>query len=259
MTSSAHLDGVDLLGIRSRTRVTRRVVEACGDKLHAVGAFCIGTNQMDLDALAEAGVPAFNAPYSNTRSVVELVMAEIIALARRLGDRNTQMHNGVWRKSAIGSHEIRGRRLGIIGYGNIGQQLSVVAEAMGMQVFFYDIADVLPMGNAHKCDSMEELLGSVETVSLHIDGRPSNTDLIGDREFAMMRPRSLFLNLSRGKVVDINALVDNPTYWTHRWRRSGRVSRRAGLRKRALYLSVARDGQCYSDPAYRRVHPRGSS
>ncbi|MDA0629578.1 NAD(P)-dependent oxidoreductase, partial [Acinetobacter baumannii] len=109
--------------------------------------------------------------------------------------------------SAIGSHEIRGRRLGIIGYGNIGQQLSVVAEAMGMQVFFYDIADVLPMGNAHKCDSMEELLGSVETVSLHIDGRPSNTDLIGDREFAMMRPRSLFLNLSRGKVVDINALV----------------------------------------------------
>lgn len=203
------LDGVDLLGIRSRTRVTRRVVEACGDKLHAVGAFCIGTNQMDLDALAEAGVPAFNAPYSNTRSVVELVMAEIIVLARRLGDRNTQMHNGVWRKSAIGSHEIRGRRLGIIGYGNIGQQLSVVAEAMGMQVFFYDIADVLPMGNAHKCDSMEELLGSVETVSLHIDGRPSNTDLIGDREFAMMRPRSLFLNLSRGKVVDINALVDN--------------------------------------------------
>lgn len=137
------LDGVDLLGIRSRTRVTRRVVEACGDKLHAVGAFCIGTNQMDLDALAEAGVPAFNAPYSNTRSVVELVMAEIIALARRLGDRNTQMHNGVWRKSAIGSHEIRGRRLGIIGYGNIGQQLSVVAEAMGMQVFFYEI------GRAH--------------------------------------------------------------------------------------------------------------
>lgn len=136
-------------------------------------------------------------------------MAEIIALARRLGDRNTQMHNGVWRKSAIGSHEIRGRRLGIIGYGNIGQQLSVVAESMGMQVFFYDIADVLPMGNAHKCESMEELLGSVDTVSLHVDGRPSNNNLIGAREFAVMRPRSLFLNLSRGKVVDIDALVDN--------------------------------------------------
>lgn len=203
------LEGVDLLGVRSRTQVTSRVVAARGATLTAVGAFCIGTNQMDLAALAGAGVPAFNAPYSNTRSVVELVMAEIIALARRLGDRNTQMHNGVWRKSAIGSHEIRGRKLGIIGYGNIGQQLSVVAESMGMRVYYYDIADVLPMGNAQRCESMEELLGTVETVSLHVDGRPGNANLIGAREFAMMRPRSLFLNLSRGFVVDVDALADN--------------------------------------------------
>lgn len=203
------LDGVDLLGVRSRTNVTRQVVEARGDTLTAVGAFCIGTNQLDLDALSGAGVAAFNAPYSNTRSVVELVLGEIIALARRLGDRNTQMHHGVWRKSAVGSHEIRGRKLGIIGYGNIGSQLSVVAEAMGMRVWFYDVADKLPLGNARKCDSLEELLQTVETVSVHVDGRPENRGLVGAAEFAMMRPRTLFLNLSRGGVVDIDALAEN--------------------------------------------------
>lgn len=203
------LDGVDLLGVRSRTNVTRQVVEARGDTLTAVGAFCIGTNQLDLDALSGAGVAAFNAPYSNTRSVVELVLGEIIALARRLGDRNTQMHNGVWRKSAVGSHEIRGRKLGIIGYGNIGSQLSVVAEAMGMRVWFYDVADKLPLGNARKCDSLEELLQTVETVSVHVDGRSENRGLIGAAEFEMMRPRTLFLNLSRGGVVDIDALSEN--------------------------------------------------
>ncbi|AZZ42273.1 phosphoglycerate dehydrogenase [Acidipropionibacterium jensenii] len=203
------LDGVDLLGIRSRTGVTKRVIEARGSSLTAVGAFCIGTNQMDLDALAEAGVAAFNAPYSNTRSVVELVIAEIIALARRLGDRNTQMHHGSWRKTAVGSHEIRGRKLGIVGYGNIGSQLSVVAEALGMQVWFYDVADKLPMGNAHKCESLEELLQTVETVSIHVDGRPDNVGMFGAAEFEMMRPRSLFLNLSRGRIVDIDALAEN--------------------------------------------------
>ncbi len=203
------LDGVDLLGIRSRTNVTRRVIEARGGTLTAVGAFCIGTNQMDLPAMAAAGVAAFNAPYSNTRSVVELVLGEIIALARRMGDRNTQMHHGVWRKTAVGSHEIRGRKLGIVGYGNIGSQLSVVAEALGMRVWFYDIADKLPLGNAHKCESLEELLQTVETVSIHVDGRPENTGMFGAAEFEMMRPRALFLNLSRGQIVDIDALVEN--------------------------------------------------
>lgn len=203
------LEGVDLLGVRSRSNVTRRVVEARGDTLTAVGAFCIGTNQLDLPALAQAGIAAFNAPYSNTRSVVELVIAEIIALARRLGDRNTQMHNGVWRKSAVGSHEIRGRKLGIVGYGNIGSQLSVVAEALGMRVWFYDIADKLPLGNAQKCESLEELLQTVETVSIHIDGRRENIGLFGPDEFDMMRPRSLLINLSRGKIVDIDALAEN--------------------------------------------------
>ncbi|WP_257478827.1 phosphoglycerate dehydrogenase [Acidipropionibacterium jensenii] len=203
------LDGVDLLGIRSRTGVTKKVIEARGQSLTAVGAFCIGTNQMDLPALAEAGVAAFNAPYSNTRSVVELVIGEIIALARRLGDRNTQMHNGVWRKSAVGSHEIRGRKLGIVGYGNIGSQLSVLAEALGMRVWFYDKADKLPLGNAQKCESLEELLQTVETVSIHVDGRKDNIALFGPAEFEMMRPRSLLINCSRGKIVDIDALVEN--------------------------------------------------
>lgn len=203
------LDGVDLLGVRSRTVVTPNVVAARGQSLLAVGAFCIGTNQLALSDLASAGVAAFNAPYSNTRSVVELVMGEIIALARRLGDRNTQMHHGVWRKSAIGSHEIRGRSLGIIGYGNIGSQLSVLAEAMGMRVWYYDIADKLPLGNARRCDSLEELLQTVETVSVHVDGRPENTGMIGAHEFSLMRPRALFLNLSRGQVVDVAALADN--------------------------------------------------
>lgn len=205
----AALDGVDLLGVRSRTAVGPRVVEARGDSLTAVGAFCIGTNHVDLAGLAEAGVPVFNAPYSNTRSVVELALAEIVALARRLGDRNMQMHHGVWRKTAVGSHEVRGRTLGIVGYGNIGSQLSVLAEALGMRVWYYDVVDKLPLGTAQRCDSLEELLHTVETISLHVDGRASNTGLFGAEQFAMMRPRSLFLNLSRGQVVDVEALADN--------------------------------------------------
>lgn len=203
------LDGVDLLGVRSRTQVTPEVVAERGETLTAVGAFCIGTNQLALDDLARAGVAAFNAPFSNTRSVVELVISEIIALARRLGDRNTQMHHGVWRKSAIGSHEVRGRTLGIVGYGNIGAQISVLAEALGLSVMYYDVADKLPMGNAHRCDSLEELLQSVDVVTVHVDGRADNTLLFGEQEFSMMRPRSLFLNLSRGHVVDVAALADN--------------------------------------------------
>ena len=203
----AALDGVDLLGIRSKTEVTARVLESRPD-LVGVGAFCIGTNQIDLDAATRLGIAAFNAPFSNTRSVVELAVANIIAMARRLTERDKALHAGVWDKSATGSHEIRGRTLGIVGYGNIGSQLSVVAEMLGMQVYFYDTDDKLALGNAKRCSSLDELLDSVETVTLHVDGRAGNAGIFGPAQFARMRPRSLFLNLSRGFVVDYDALRD---------------------------------------------------
>jgi D-3-phosphoglycerate dehydrogenase len=197
--------GVSLLGIRSQTQVTERVLVALPDLL-AVGAFCIGINQIDVAAAARRGVAVFNAPFSNTRSVVELAVAEIISLARRLPEKNMGMHEGFWDKSAKGAHEVRGRTLGIVGYGNIGTQLSVIAEALGMTVYFYDIADKLAIGNARRCSTLEELLGTAETVTLHVDGRPGNRGFFGEEEFAIMRPRSLFLNLSRGFVVDHAAL-----------------------------------------------------
>ena len=205
---AAALPGVQLLGIRSKTTVTRAVLEAAPDLL-AVGAFCIGTNQIDLAAAADRGTVVFNAPFSNTRSVVELVIAEIIALARRLTDKNASMHAGVWDKSAKGAHEVRGRSLGIVGYGNIGSQLSVVAESLGMRVYFYDVADKLALGNAQRCSTLDELLAVAETVTLHVDGRPGNAGLFGAEQFAKMRPRSLFLNLCRGIVVDHEALREH--------------------------------------------------
>jgi D-3-phosphoglycerate dehydrogenase len=202
------LPGFSLLGIRSQTHITDRVLESAPDLL-SVGAFCIGTNQVDLAAAARRGVAVFNAPFSNTRSVVELAVAEIISMARRLPEKNINMHKGVWDKSASGSHEVRGRTLGIVGYGNIGTQLSVIAEALGMTVYFYDIADKLAIGNARRCSTLNELLESAETVTLHVDGRPGNSGFFGEEEFARMRPRSLFLNLSRGFVVDHAALRRN--------------------------------------------------
>ncbi|WP_116450464.1 phosphoglycerate dehydrogenase [Blastococcus litoris] len=204
----AALDGVQLLGIRSKTQVTAQVVEARPD-LAAVGAFCIGTNQIDLRAAAAGGVAVFNAPFSNTRSVVEMALAEIIILARRLVDRDRALHAGTWDKSAAGSHEIRGRTLGIVGYGNIGSQLSVLAEALGMRVLYYDLEDKLALGNAERCGSLDELLERAETVTLHVDGRGGNAGLFGAEQFARMRPRSLFLNLSRGFVVDHEALREH--------------------------------------------------
>jgi D-3-phosphoglycerate dehydrogenase len=201
----AAIGGVHLLGIRSGTQVTQRVLDAAPDLL-AVGAFCIGVNQIDLPAASARGVAVFNAPFSNTRSVVEMAVAEIIALTRRLTPKNSQMHAGVWDKSAAGSHEVRGRRLGIVGYGNIGGQLSVLAEALGMTVFFYDTADKLALGNARRCGTLEELLEICDVVTLHVDGRPGNSGLFGEAEFAAMRPGSIFLNLSRGFVVDHGAL-----------------------------------------------------
>jgi D-3-phosphoglycerate dehydrogenase len=201
---------VDLLGVRSGTNVTRRVLDAAPNLL-AVGAFCIGTNQIDLGAAAHRGIAAFNAPFSNTRSVVELAVAEIISLTRGLTDKNRAMHAGSWDKSAAGSHEIRGRRLGIIGYGNIGTQLSVLAENLGMSVCFYDTADRLALGNAKRCSSMKELLAESDVVTLHVDGRPDNRMLFGEEELATMRQGALLLNLSRGFVLDHAALARHIT------------------------------------------------
>jgi D-3-phosphoglycerate dehydrogenase len=197
--------GVQLLGIRSKTHVTHRVLEAA-DELIAIGAFCIGTNQIDVAAASSRGVAVFNAPFSNTRSVVELAIAEIIAMTRRLTEKNDLMHNGVWDKSAEGAHEVRGRTLGIVGYGNIGSQLSVLAENLGMKVLFFDTQDKLALGNARRCLSMKELLAEADVVTLHVDGRPTNKNFFSEADFATMRPGSLFLNLSRGFVVDYAAL-----------------------------------------------------
>ena len=196
---------IDVLGIRSRTQVTEAVLDK-SKQLLAIGAFCIGTNQVDVPAATRRGIAVFNAPFSNTRSVVELVIAEIIALTRRLTDKNHDMHAGVWSKSASGAHEVRGRRLGIVGYGNIGSQLSVLAEALGMSVAFFDTADRLALGNARRCASVEELLGWADVVTLHVDGRPDNRGMFGATEFKAMRGGALFLNLSRGFVVDHGAL-----------------------------------------------------
>ncbi|HSZ99846.1 MAG TPA: phosphoglycerate dehydrogenase [Streptosporangiaceae bacterium] len=199
------LKGVGLLGIRSKTQLSADVLAAAPDLL-AVGAFCIGTDQIDLAAASALGIAVFNAPYSNTRSVVELTLAEIIGLTRRLTEKDRGMHAGVWDKSASGAHEVRGRTLGIVGYGNIGAQLSVVSEALGLRVVFYDTADKLALGNARRCVSLEELLEVADVVSLHVDGRPSNSSFFGEKEFSRMRPGALFLNLCRGFVIDHDAL-----------------------------------------------------
>ncbi|ALD20375.1 phosphoglycerate dehydrogenase [Hymenobacter sp. DG25A] len=201
------IEGVSILGIRSKTQVTPRVLEAA-NRLIAIGAFCIGTNQIALTECMKKGVAVFNAPFSNTRSVVELALGEIIVLARRIPEKNPKMHQGEWDKSAKGAFEIRGKKLGIIGYGNIGAQLSVVAEAVGMQVLYFDIAEKLQLGNAVKCRTLDELLQQADIVTMHVDGRPENTNLIGAREFALMKPGTIFLNNARGHVVDVPALAE---------------------------------------------------
>ncbi len=199
------LKDVSILGIRSKTEITKRVLDN-SPKLIAIGAFCIGTNQIDLDVAANKGIIVFNAPYSNTRSVVEMVIGEIIVLTRGIVDKSNMLHDGVWDKSAEGSHEIRGKTLGIIGYGNIGSQLSVVAENLGMKVLFYDLETKLALGNAEQVKSMSQLLSKSDIVTLHVDGRPENKNLISSKEFAKMRDGVVFINLARGHVVDIPAL-----------------------------------------------------
>jgi D-3-phosphoglycerate dehydrogenase len=200
------IKNVSILGIRSKTMLTARVLEHA-NKLISVGAFCIGTNQIDLETCLKNGIAVFNAPYSNTRSVVELAVGEMILLTRRIVEKSNQMHGGKWDKSAKQSYEVRGKKLGIIGYGNIGTQLSVIAEALGMQVFFYDTVDKLALGNAQKCHSLNQLLETCDIITIHADGRKSNANLIGEKQFARMKDGVIFLNLARGHLVDIQALA----------------------------------------------------
>ncbi|WP_414641966.1 phosphoglycerate dehydrogenase [Brevundimonas sp.] len=202
----ARIKGVHVLGVRSKTQVSAAVLDAA-DKLMAVAAFCIGTNQIDLDAAAGRGVAVFNAPYSNTRSVVELAVGLTIALLRDVADKSAAMHRGEWNKSATGSRELRGKTLGIVGYGAIGSQLSVLAEALGMRVIFHDLTERLALGNARRMPSLDALLAESDVVSLHVDGRSDNTTLIGAAQLSRMKPGALLLNLSRGHVVDVGALA----------------------------------------------------
>lgn len=197
---------VSIIGIRSKTQITEKVL-AHADKLLAIGAFCIGTNQIALKEAERRGICVFNAPYSNTRSVVELVIGEMIMLIRKVFVKSAGMHVGNWDKSAVNSFEVRGKKLGMIGYGHIGTQLSVIGEALGMEVYFYDIADKMPIGNAKKCRTMADVFKVADIISLHIDGRVSNTNLIGEKEFEQMKDGVIFMNLARGHVVDIPALV----------------------------------------------------
>ena len=195
------------VGLRSRTQLTRKVFQAA-EKLIAAGCFCIGTNQVDLLAATEHGVAVFNAPFSNTRSVAELVIAEAILLLRGVAEKNAVCHRGGWQKSAENSYEIRGKKLGIVGYGSIGTQLSVIAESLGMTVIFYDIVTKLAIGNAKQVDSMQELLSQSDVVSLHVPESPSTQWMIGENEFAQIKQDAIFINAARGTVVDIDALAN---------------------------------------------------
>ena len=195
------------IGIRSRTQLTEDVLE-CAQKLIAVGCFCIGTNQVDLNVARERGIAVFNAPYSNTRSVAELVLAQAIMLIRGIPERNAACHRGGWMKSATDSYEIRGKKLGIVGYGSIGTQLSVLAEALGMQVYYYDVVAKLPLGNATQVATLHELLAMSDVVSLHVPELPSTQWMIGEKEIRTMKKGSILMNAARGTVVVIEALAE---------------------------------------------------
>lgn len=202
---SCHYSG---LGIRSKTKVTERVIKEAGQHLLVIGCFCIGTNQIDLDAAASAGICVFNSPFSNSRSVAELVIAELIALSRQLLDRSTELHNGIWNKFSKGCWEVRGKTLGIVGYGHIGSQLSVLAEAMGLNVIYYDVYPIMPLGSAKQIDTLEEMLGMADFVTIHVPELPETMNLISAKQFECMKPASYLINNSRGRVVDIVALID---------------------------------------------------
>ena len=196
---------IKVLGIRSKTKVTKRVLESAPD-LMVVGCFCIGTNQVDLNTAKEKGVTVFNAPFSNTRSVAELVVGATISLLRGLGEKNIRMHNGEWCKSAKNSYEVRGKNLGLIGYGNIGIQVGILASELGMNVYYYDPSDKLRIGNAISCKTLEELLSVSDVISLHVPGIPQTKNLINKKTIAQMKDGAFLINYSRGSVVDIDAL-----------------------------------------------------
>ena len=202
----AALKDVHFLGIRSRTEVTEEML-AAAPKLIAIGCFCIGTNQVDLAAAAKRGIPVFNAPYSNTRSVAELVLGEIIMLLRGIPEKNALVHRGGWTKSAIGSVEVRGKTLGIVGYGHIGTQIGILAEQLGMRVLFHDIEGKLPLGNARAMPSLAALLAESDVVTLHVPETPQTKNLIGSKELAAMKEGAHLINAARGTVVDIEALA----------------------------------------------------
>lgn len=199
--------GYDALGIRSKTQLTEEVLSAL-PSLRTIGAFCIGTNQINLEKANRDGTCVFNAPYANTRSVAELVIGEMVMLSRKLGDRSVAAHRGVWKKSALGSNEVRGKVLGIVGYGHIGSQLSILAEAMGLKVIYYDIVKKLPLGNAQPVDSFEQLLRASDFVSFHVPETPETKGMMGATQFEMMKHGSYLINASRGTVVDIPALAE---------------------------------------------------
>ena len=199
------IKGVHILGIRSKTQITKEIIDSA-DKLMSVCAFCIGTKQIDLDYAKGKGIVVFNAPYSNTRSVVELAIGEMIMLMRSTFARSQELHNGIWYKTSDGSNEIRGKKLGIVGYGNIGKQVSVLAESLGVDVYYYDIVEKLALGNATKCDTMEELLKISDMVTLHVDDNPNNKNLISEKELKIMKKDSILINLARGFVVDLDDL-----------------------------------------------------
>jgi len=196
---------VHFIGIRSRTHLSEKVFSAA-NKLAAVGCFCIGTNQVDLKAAAQKGIPVFNAPFSNTRSVAELVLGQILLLLRGIPEKNALAHRGIWKKSAEGSYEARGKRLGIIGYGHIGTQLGIIAENLGMRVYFYDIENKLSLGNATQVHTMGELLSKCDVISLHVPETAETKNMMGAEEFAQMKPGAVFINAARGTVVDIPQL-----------------------------------------------------
>jgi len=198
---------VHALGIRSKTRVTEEVLKEA-NRLLCIGCFCIGTDQVDLEAAENRGIPVFNSPFSNTRSVAELIIAEIILLSRRLGDKSNDMHKGIWDKSAKDCHEIRGKTIGIVGYGHIGSQLSVLAESLGMNVIFYDIISVMPLGNCKRKEMLEELLEQADFVTLHVPKTDQTKNMITEKQLKMMKKSSYLLNASRGTVVDIPALAN---------------------------------------------------
>lgn len=201
------IKNIEILGVRSKTKITKNVIDNAPD-LRVIGSFCIGTNNIDLDYCRTKGIAVINCPFMNTRSVAELVISEIIALSRKLCDKSSEIHNKIWNKSHIGCNEVRGKTLGIVGYGHVGSQLSVLAQNIGMNVLYYDIINVLALGNAVKCHTLEELLQKSDFVSLHVPLTEETTNMIGRKEINMMKKGSYLLNLSRGKVVIINDLRD---------------------------------------------------